>query len=68
MQTFRLKLNDIYVVKKAPLEKWKFFGYSKMKGVDLSVKDSLKYKKYLIKPSSHFGSKSKRLYEAKSWQ
>ena len=49
-----------------PLEKCKFFDYSKMKGVGLYIKDSLKHKRYLMKPSSHFGSKSKRLYEAKS--
>ena len=47
-----------------PLEKCKFFDYSKMKGVGLYIKDSLKHKRYLMKPSSHFGSKSKRLYEA----
>ena len=47
-----------------PLEKCKFFDDSKVKGVGLH----LKYKRYLMKPSSHFGSKSKRLYEAKNWQ
>ena len=45
-----------------PLEKCKFFDDSKVKGVALH----LKYKRYLMKPYSHFGSKSKRLYEAKN--
>ena len=44
------------------------FDDSNVKGVGLHIKDSLKYKTYLMKPSSHFGSKSKRLYEAKNWQ
>ena len=48
------------------LEKCKFFDDSNVKGVGLHIKDSLKYKTYLMKPSSHFGSKSKRLYEAKN--
>ena len=54
-----------------PLEKCNFFDYSKRKVlacVLVILWNVLLLKKYLMKPSSHFGSKSKRLYEAKSWQ
>ena len=50
-----------------PLEKCKFLDYSKRKVLACIVMilwNVLLLKKYLMEPFSHFGSKSKRLYEA----